>query len=380
MSRDTDLYKQAKEIVVSNNNYSISFLQRKLQISYNKASKLMQMSQKPEVEVERKFTKPTSKKITVIGIGGAGGNIISYMHTKEIKGVDLISINTDAEGLVYAKAHKRLQIGVVLTQGFGTDMCSAVGKEAALESYEKIKAVLQGTGIVFLITGLGGGTGSGATPVIAKIAKEMGIVVVSIVTKPFSFEGKKRIQVAESGLIELKKYPNFLLVISNDYFLPIIDKSLKINETFELVDKTVSELIDNILEALYSSSDTDINLSFEDLQSVFKYKGVSAIGTSQKSGKNAVEEAMEEAIEFPLFNNVDISDAMCVLIVLKVHPNYPYINIEKIIDSIDKNNRDVSIIFTTLTDFSLPLNYVKATVIATGFEKMTNTAVNNIYI
>jgi len=379
MSIDTDLYKQAKEIVLSNNNYSISFLQRKLQISYNKATELMQMIQKPEVEVETKFTKPTSKKITVIGIGGAAGNIISYMHTKEIKGVDLISMNTDAEGLVYAKAHRRLQTGVVLTQGFGTDMCSAVGKEAALESYEKIKAVLQGTGIVFLITGLGGGTGSGATPIVAKIAKEMGIVVVSIVTKPFSFEGKRRIKIAEDEIKELKKYTNSLMIIPNDNLLSMIDRTLGLKETFELVDNTISEFIGNILEALYSSSDTDINLSFEDLQSIFKYKGISAIGVSEKSGENAVEEAMGEAIEFPLFNNMDISDAMCVLIILKVHPDYSYIGIEKVIDNIDKN-KDISIIFTTSTDCSLPLDYIKATVIATGFEKMINSAVNNVYI
>ena len=367
MNKNTDLYKQAKQIVLSSNNYSISFLQRKLQISYSKASELMQMIQKSK-----------AKKITIIGIGGAGGNIISYMHDKGLKGVNLISINTDAEGLVYTKAHKRLQIGVVLIQGFGTDMCPSVGKEAALESYEKIKAVLQGSGIVFLVAGLGGGTGSGATPVIAKIAKEMGIVVVSIVTKPFSFEGRKRVQIAELELTELRKYSNSLIVIPNDNLLPMIDRTLGLKESFELVDNTISELIGNISEALYSSSDSDINLSFEDLQSVFKYKGVSAIGTSEKSGENAVKEAMGEAIEFSLFDDVDISDAMCVLIILKVHPDYSYVDIEKVMDSINQN-RDTSIVFTTSTDASLPLDYIKATVIATGFEKTLNLAVNNIF-
>jgi cell division protein FtsZ len=379
MSKNADLYKQAKQIVLSNNNYSISFLQRKLQISYNKASELMQMIQKSEVKKETDSTKPTSKKITIIGIGGAGGNIISYMYDKGIKGVNLISINTDAKVLVYAKAHKRLQIGVVLTQGFGTSMCLDVGKEAAIESYEEIKTVLQGTGIVFLIAGLGGGTGSGATPVVAKIAKEMGIVVVCIVTKPFSFEGRKRVQITELGLVELKKYTNSLLVIPNDNLLPMIDRTLGLKESFELVDNTISEFIGNISEALYSSLDTDINLSFEDLQSVLKYKGISAIGVSEKSGKNAVEEAMGDAIEFPLFDDADISDAMCVLIILNIHPDYSYVGIEKVIDNIDKN-KDISIIFTTLTDSSLALDYVKATVVATGFEKMINNAANNVYI
>ncbi|MBT5935187.1 DNA translocase FtsK [Sulfurimonas sp.] len=157
MNKNTDLYKQAKEIIVSNNNYSVSFLQRKLQVSYNRASELMQMLQKSE-----------AKKITIIGIGGAGGNVVSFMHDKEIKGVNLISINTDAKGLVYAKAHKRLQIGLDLTQGLGTNMCLSLGREAAIESYEEIKTTLQGTSMVFLIAGLGGGTGSGATPVVAK--------------------------------------------------------------------------------------------------------------------------------------------------------------------------------------------------------------------
>lgn len=379
MDKNIDLYRQAKRIVLSNNNYSISFLQRSLQTSYNKASELMQIIQKSEDKEETLSTKPTFKKTTIIGIGGSSGNIISSICDQELKEVKLITINTDTKVQFCAKAHKRLLIGTTLTQGLGTNMHPSLGREAALESYEDIKTTLQDTDMLFLIAGLGGGTGSGATPVVAKIAKEMGMLVVSIVTKPFSFEGKKRLRIAEAGLTELKKYTDSLVILPNDNLLPMIDRTLGMKESFKIVDDTISELIGNISEALYSSENNDINLSFEDLQLVFKHKGVSAIGVSEKSGENAVEEAIGDAIEFPLFDDIDISNAQCVLIILKVHPDYSNVGIEKVIDSIDKN-RDISIIFTTSTDDSLPLDYVKTTVVATGFEIFLNLAINNIYI
>jgi cell division protein FtsZ len=263
------------------------------------------------------------KNITVIGTGGAGGNIISHLYTKEIEGIKLITINTDTN----TKAHKIIQLSVTLTQNLGTNMSPSLGRKVALENYEDIKTALEDTDMLFLVAGLGGGTGSGVTSVVAKIAKEMGIMVISIVTKPFSFEGKKKVQIAELGLADLKKHTDSLIVISNDDLLHSIDKTLKLREVFEIIDNTISEFISNILEALYSNSDTDINLSFEDLQSVFKYKGISAFGISEKCGENSVEKAIDEAIEFLLFDNVDISNAMCILIILKIYPDYKYISI-----------------------------------------------------
>lgn len=315
--------------------------------------------------------------IAIAGIGGAGGNIISYIYNKQIKDVELIAINTDEQVLFYTKAHKRLQIGEVLTHGLGAGMRPSIGKEAALESYKDIKSALQGMDMLFLFTGLGGGTGSGATPVVAKIAREMGILVVSTVTKPFCFEGKKRASIADSELMELKKHTDSLMIIPNDNLLTKIDRSLSLKESFQVIDETISELITNISEALYSNAQTDINLSFEDLQFVFGYKGISAIGVSEKIGVNAVNEAMQEAIKFSLFDNVNISDAMCVLIIFKIHPDYSYLNIKQLKDSVDINE-DISVIFATEINFSLPSDYAKATVIATGFERMLNLAMNNV--
>lgn len=376
MDKNTDLYRQAKQIVLSNNNYSISFLQRSLQISYNKASELMRMIKKSQVKEETSSTKLTSKKVTIIGMGEAGGNILSSLHDKEIKEIELIAINTDTKGQLCAKAHKRLLIGTTLSQGLGTNMHPSLGREAAFESYEDIKTILQDTDMLFLIAGLGGGTGSGATPVIAKIAKEMGILVISIVTKPFSFEGKKRLQVAETGLTELKKYTNSLIVIPNDNLLPIIDKSLTLSETFMTVDNTIIELIYSIFEALYSSAGTDINLSFEDLQTVFQYKGKFTIAVSEKNGVDTLNEAIREAMKFPLCDDVDILNASCILLILKVHPNYSYGEMQKATNMLNIKN-DISVILAILTDSSLDINYVRVTLIATGFNKVINEAVNN---
>lgn len=361
------LYNQAKQIVLQSNNYSISHLQRKLQIGYNKASDLIQM------------IKESKTKIIVVGIGRAGGNVISHMYKKERKGAQLIAINTDAQALVYTSADKRLQIGKVLTQGHSTDMCPSVGKEAAIESYNEIKNILQETNMIFIVAGFGGGTGTGVAPVVAKIAKEMGVLVVSLVTKPFSFEGQKRAKIADDGVIELKKHTDSMIVIENDKLMPMIDKSLGLKESFEVVDATLSEFILNISEAPSSKSESNIQLNFEDLQTVFKYKGKAAIGTAEGRGENAVYEAIREAIKFPLINGVDISSAMCVLVILKLHPDFSsYRDIENAFNLLNLND-DVSIIFSTVTDATLTMDYVKVTIVASGFEKITNMAVNNIF-
>jgi len=332
-----NLYKQAKEVVLSNNNYSISFLQRKLQISYNKASELMQMIQKPKVEVEIKLVKLTSKKITFIGIGKAGKKIISYINQKDIEGIELILIDTD----------------------------------------ENIKNILQNIDIVFLLAGFGGNTGSAITPLVAKVANELGIIIISTVTMPFGFEGRKRAELATEGLKELKKYTNSIFVIENDKFLPILDKTLSLKESFTVIDKMVTQMILNILEPILIKSDENINLNFEDMQIVFGCKGFATIGVAESYGDNSVYNAVELAVKFPLFNDVNILNAMNVLIIMKTHPDFVFMDIEKVLSIFD-DNEDISIIFSTSIDDNLALDYVKVTVVATGFEKILNMAVNNI--
>ena len=331
------LYKKAKEIVTTNNNYSISYLQRKLNINYNQANDLMFKINPSTILRKNTLTKKLIKKIAIIGVGGAGKTIISYINKKDIKGIELIVIDTD----------------------------------------ENIKNILQDIDIIFLLAGFGGNIGSTVTPLVAKIANKLGIIVISIVTMPFSFEGKHRIHLAKDSLIELKKCSNSIFVIENDKFLPIIDKTLSLKESFSIIDKTVSEMILNILEPLLIKSDENINLDFEDMQIVFGCKGFAAIGVAESYRENSVYNVIEQAIKFSLFYNVNILNAMNVLIIIKIHPNFIFIDIDKVLNLFD-DNKSISIILSTSTDYNLALDYVKVTVVATGFEKILNIAVNNI--
>jgi len=309
-------------------------------------------------------------KIKVIGVGGGGNNMINYMAEKDIKDVELIAANTDMQALKTSKAHKKIQLGKNITKGLGAGMKPEIGAQAAEESYEEIKEVLKGADLVFISSGMGGGTGTGAAPVIAKAAKEIGALTIGVVTKPFMFEGTKRRKLAEEGINNLKKETNSIVVIPNDKILTIIDKKVGRKEAFSLVDDVLYKAVSGISNMVISYSENDINVDFNDLKTVMSHHGLALMGVGETKGESAAFEAIKMAIESPLLDDVSIDGAKGVLIHFTLNENYPLVEIEESMSSIEeKVDPEAYIIFGTTTDNSLAEDEVKVTIIATGFEK-----------
>jgi len=330
-------------------------------------------------KIEENIT-PTGAKIVAVGVGGGGGNMISHMLSENIKGIEMLMVNTDAQVLDSAKAVGKIQIGEKLTKGLGAGMKPEVGKNSALENYDDIKGALSGADIVFIAAGLGGGTGTGAAPVVAQIAKEIGALTIAVVTKPFKFEGRKRLKLAEAGLEELKKESDSIVVIPNDKLLSIIDKKLGMKDSFKLVDSILAQAVSGTSGVILSSGDNDINLDFADLETVMSHRGMALMGTGEAQGEGAAYDAIKNAIESPLLDNMSINGAMGVLVHFSMHPGYPMLEIGDSMDIIyDSVDEDADVIFGTSTDTSLAEDYIKITLVATGFEKELNQGANNTH-
>ncbi len=319
-------------------------------------------------------SNPTGARIIAVGVGGGGGNMIGHMLNEGVSGIEMILVNTDAQVLSETSAASKIQIGTKLTKGLGAGMRPEIGKESALENYEEIRVALEGADIVFISAGLGGGTGTGAAPVVAQIAKEVGALTISVVTKPFKFEGKKRLKLAEDGLEQLKKESDSIVVIPNDKLLSVIDKKLGLKDSFKIVDGILSQAVSGTSGVILSSGDNDINLDFADLKTVMSHKGMALMGVGEHEGENSAYEAIKSAIESPLLDNMSINGAMGVLVHFKVNPNFPIMEISEAMDVVHESAHDeAEVIFGTSTDESLPEDYVKITIVATGFEKeLTN--------
>lgn len=310
-------------------------------------------------------------KIKVIGVGGGGGNMINHMIQSGVEGIELIVANTDAQVLERSLCENRIQLGGKLTKGLGAGMVPEIGKESALENAEEIREFLDGADIVFIAAGLGGGTGTGASPVIAQIAREAGALTISVVTKPFMFEGGKRDKLARAGLEELKKESDSIVVIPNDKLLSIVDKGLGLKESFKIVDEVLARAVVGTSGIILSSGENDINLDFADLRTVMSYRGLALMGMGQAQGEKSAYEAIKNAIESPLLDDVSIQGAMGILVHFNIHPNYPLIEITNAMEIVrDSADSDATIIMGTTTDETLPEDFVKITLIATGFEKM----------
>lgn len=308
-------------------------------------------------------------RLVAVGVGGGGGNVIGHMINEGVAGIEMILINTDAQILAENNAATKIQIGTKLTKGLGAGMNPAIGKESALENYEDIRTALEGADIVFIYAGLGGGTGTGAVPVVAQIAKEVGALTISVVTKPFKFEGKKRLKLAEEGLEYLKQEGDSVVVIPNDKLLSVIDKKLGLKDSFKIVDGVLSQAVSGISGVILASGENDINLDFADLHVLMSNKGMAHMGIGEYKGENAAYEAMKIAFESPLFDDMSVNTAMNVLVHFKIHPNFLLQEISNAINILYESlHEDADIIFGTSTDESLDENYVKITIIATGFE------------
>ena len=318
-------------------------------------------------------------RIIAVGVGGGGGNMIGHMLKEGVTGIEMMLVNTDAQVLSEDSAASKIQIGAKLTKGLGAGMKPAIGKDSALENYDEIRAALEGADIVFISAGLGGGTGTGAAPVVVQIAKEVGALTISIVTKPFMFEGRKRLKLAEAGLEELKRESDSIVVIPNDRLLSIIDRKLGMKESFKIVDSVLAQAVSGTSGVILSSGDNDINLDFADLQTVMSHKGMALMGVGEHEGDNAAYEAIKAAIESPLLDNMSINGAMGVLVHFKMHPDFPMMELAEAMEVVHESaHEEAEVIWGTSTDESLTQNYIKITIVATGFEKdLAETGSNN---
>ncbi|NOR56268.1 MAG: cell division protein FtsZ [Sulfurovum sp.] len=328
-----------------------------------------------EIDIVETKCHTNGAKIKAIGVGGGGGNMINHMISEGINTIDLIVANTDAQALDSSLAPYKMQLGLNATRGLGAGMVPDKGREAALESFEDIKKMLEGSDIVFISAGLGGGTGTGAAPIIAQAAKEIGALTVSIVTSPFKFEGRKRTKLAKEGLEELKRESDSIIVVPNEKLLSIVEKNLGIKESFRMVDDILTQAVGGISKVILSHGENDINLDFADVKTVMNHRGLALMGTGYSSGASAAYDAAKIAIESPLLDNISIDGAMGVLVQFDIHPDYPLNGISEAMEIIyDSADEDADVIFGTTTNSDMDIDEVKITIVATGFEDRSAVA------
>lgn len=305
-------------------------------------------------------------KIKVIGVGGGGNNAVNRMIESGVKGVDFIVANTDLQVLNNSKASVKIQLGEELTNGLGAGANPEVGAKAALESEAEIKAVLDGADMVFVTCGMGGGTGTGAAPVIASIAQELGALTVGIVTKPFSFEGKKRMEQAISGLEELKKAVDTLIVIPNDRLRELIDKTTPLLDAFKEVDSVLHRGVQSISDLIAVPG--LINLDFADVKAVMRKRGTALIGIGFAVGENRAIDAAREAVSSPLLET-SITGATDAIINVTGGSNLTLFEVEAAAEEIRAAaNTDINTIFGAVINENLN-DEIIVTVIATGFDE-----------
>ena len=297
--------------------------------------------------------------IKVIGVGGAGNNAVNRMIDFGIKGVDFIAVNTDRQALQTSKASTKIQIGEKITRGLGAGANPDIGAQSAEESKSEVAEILRGADMVFVTAGMGGGTGTGAAPVVAQAAKEMGILTIGVVTKPFTFEGKKRLSQAERGIESLKGKVDTLVVIPNDKLLQIIDRKTSIIEAFKMADDVLRQGVQGISDLIAIPG--LVNLDFADVKTIMLNTGMAHMGVGHASGENRAEDAAKEAIQSPLLET-SIEGARGVIINITGGEDTAAELVQRSVDP------EANIIFGTVTDPTMK-DEIQITVIATGFEK-----------
>jgi cell division protein FtsZ len=310
----------------------------------------------------------TFARIRVIGCGGSGKNAVEHMINSKVRGVDFITVNTDAQDLHHSSAKKKIHIGKHLTRGLGTGMNPDLGKRAAEETKEEILEALKGSDMVFITCGMGGGTGTGASPVVARAAKEAGALTIAVVTKPFSFEGQQRMRLAEQGLEELRKEVDALIVIPNDRLLAVVEKETTVKNAFAMCDNILREGVEGIAEIITTPG--IINVDFADIRAVMENAGSALMGIGIATGEGRASEAARKAINSPLLE-LSVSGAKGVLFTIAGGEDLGMLEIQEaakiITESVDPNAK---IIFGAIRDDKLKKNEIRVTVIATGFPDM----------
>lgn len=304
-------------------------------------------------------------KIKVIGVGGAGSNTLSRMMKCHIQGVDLIALNTDTQDLQKTRANLKIRIGKELTKGLGTGMNPERGRRAAEENKEEIQEVLKDTDMVFITAGFGGGTGTGAVPVISEMAKNAGILTIVVVTKPFSFEGNQRIEIAEQGLVRLKEKTDALIAIPNDSLLSRVDKNTTLISAFWLCDEILRQAVQGISDLILVPG--LINVDFADVKAIMKNSGQALFGIGKGKGERKVENAIKEALGSPL-GDFSLRGAKGVLFNVSGGDDLSLAEINEAAEIITKNiNPGAKVIFGAVQDKELAKEEIKITIIATGF-------------
>lgn len=308
--------------------------------------------------------------VKVVGIGGGGGNAISRMRRNFSKDVDFIAINTDAQDLEYCTAKKKIHIGKNLTKGLGTGMNPELGRQAAEETRAEIVEAIKGADLVFLTAGLGGGTGSGALPVVAEAAKEMGALTVAVVTKPFSFEGAQRSRIAQEALVKLKEKVDTLIIIPNDRIFSVINKDTPLVKAFDIVDDVLRDSVAGIVDLVAMPG--IINVDFADVKAIMHEAGTALVGIGSASGQDRAAKSVTEALNSPLLE-VSIEGAKGVLFGVAGGKDLRMSEVNdiarNIADAIDSNAK---VIFGAYHDNKMKSGQLRVTVIATGFNGASN--------
>ena len=308
----------------------------------------------------------SNARMKVVGVGGAGGNAVNRMVEEDLEGVEFISANTDAQALKGSRAHVTLQLGKKLTRGLGAGARPEIGRQAIAESCEDIRKHLEGADLVFVTAGMGGGTGTGGAPVIGEIAREMGALTIGIVTKPFSFEGKKRARQAQQGLAEMRRCVDTVIVVPNDRLLSVVPKGTSFRDALKKADEVLLHATQGISDLIRVSG--EVNVDFADVRTIMGCRGPALMGSGFGEGDNRAQEAAQEAISSPLLDSVSIAGAKGVLINITGGMDLAIDEVTQISTIIQEEaGDDAEIIFGAVHDPDLE-GQVRVTVIATGFE------------
>jgi cell division protein FtsZ len=307
---------------------------------------------------------PHNAIIRVIGVGGGGGNAVEHMMQGGVEGVDFMCANTDRQALKKSSAPILLQLGEDLTKGLGAGADPEVGRNAAEENREKIKDLIQGSDMIFITAGMGGGTGTGAAPVFAQIAKELGILTVAVVTKPFIFEGKKRMQIAENGIRDLAKYVDSLITIPNNKLLSVLGKNITLLNAFRAANNVLLGAVQGIAELITRPG--LINVDFADVRTVMSEMGMAMMGTGASIGENRATEAAQAAISSPLLEDIDLSGARGVLVNITAGMDMSIGEFEAVGEVVKSfTSENATVVVGTVIDAEMS-DELRVTVVATG--------------
>ena len=309
-------------------------------------------------------TQSQSAVIKVIGVGGGGGNAVEHMLQDNLEGVDFICVNTDAQALKNSSARTAIQIGNNITKGLGAGASPEIGRESALEDRERIQELLTGTDMVFITAGMGGGTGTGGAPIVAQIAKEMGILTVAVVTRPFSFEGNKRKDVANDGIEELKGFVDSLITIPNEKLLSVLGKNVSLLDAFKAGNDVLLGAVQGIAELITRPG--LINVDFADVRTVMSEMGLAMMGAGKASGENRAREAAEAAIASPLLEDVNLSGAKGILVNVTAGLDMSIGEFEEVGNTVKEFSSDnATVVVGTVIDPEMS-DELRVTVVATG--------------